>query len=223
MMYCSDCHRADLNAHGSSLAEQMLKCAPGGTGCTTGNDDILGQYKAQNNVCVRCHTVTVYGPPHTAGNSGDFAEVACTNSICPSTPATRYDTAYVPGSKSANNYNLFQMACINCHGGTDYGVIHGTGETINPVANSAPTGVAKKAWRFMNGASHSETQPLSGMTASDTGNPTQDSARWSGTHSFQCFTLGTAPDRSPRYGSCTAHGGGGSQMIQSGLNRQLDY
>jgi hypothetical protein len=206
-MYCSDCHRSTYNSHGSKNAEYMLKCAVGGTGCTAESSDALGSEANGGSVCFRCHPSGRY-----SGGGGHAPGGGCNVEVAGSTAAVR----------NAGDGNLFFLSCLHCHGGTDFGAIHGSSETITPVANQSAYN--RKAWRFMNGASHSEWRSNNATATSDTGQPSADNTRWfgnAGTRTWECYTVGSAPDRSPLYGSCNNHGSGGKTM--TGANRPLNY
>jgi len=230
-LYCTDCHRVDINAHGAQNAEYFNKCGVGGTGsggatgstavvCSTGTEDSYGNYKNSGGPCFNCHALASYQSGHTGGSGSDYVEA----STAGTTPATRI----------APNYNLYNNACLNCHAGATPGGIHGTSDTYgtsatNPLANQNT--YTRKAWRFFNGASWTESKP-SVSTVSDTGDPAQDLTRWSGTRAWQCYTLNayppstSPPDLSPAYGACTKHGGTTSAAGNTGgagLNRKLDY
>ena len=94
--------------------------------------------------------------------------------------------------------NIFGMACSNCHGGTDFGTIHGTNETIG-VGELGGSGT-RNAYRFMNGASLRYYDP----------------AGWTGT-GITCYTLKNADS----WGGCTQHSKGTSWTKP--LQRPLIY
>ena len=94
--------------------------------------------------------------------------------------------------------NIFAMACTNCHGGTRFGAIHGSSETLGMGQNGG-TGT-RDAYRFMNGASLRFYDPGS----------------WSGT-TVTCYTLETGDS----WGGCTKHAGG-TDWTKS-LQRPLNY
>ncbi len=176
-MYCSDCHRSTLNAHGGVNAEYLLRACDGAAanGCATSDtNDALGSFGLGNAVCYRCHPKTKYvnkgaGGVHGPENAGDLTEV--------------FGPPYDSGTRNASKGTLFGLGCIHCHGGTTYGGIHGSGEAI-PFANLATT---RKAWRFMNGSSQSEYNPIDTNTAADTGQPGQDKARWATAHRRRAY------------------------------------
>ncbi|MDF1566237.1 MAG: CxxxxCH/CxxCH domain-containing protein [Deltaproteobacteria bacterium] len=216
LMFCSDCHRSAINSHGAQNAEYLLSCEPGATGCSAVNTppthddyDVAGTFTAANNVCYRCHEATRYTTNHQDGASSDFLDVV-----------GQPDFNSRVGALGATDGSLFGLGCHNCHGGTTFGAIHGSSETITPVANNVAA-TSRRAWRFMNGSSQSEFRPSMTNTANDTGRPNDDNARWSGSRTYECFTLSTSPDRTPLYGGCNNHGGGARTAV--GMTRTLNY
>lgn len=167
VMGCADCHTTDGangasgNAHGSN-SEYLLKDA---AGLAT-----KGTLTGQSYVCYRCHALSKYDTGRThAPNGGDYQDT------------TGYTgTARVTSLKGGSP---FGNACINCHGGSGFGMIHGTSQTFGTGVNG--TGTARNAYRFTNGASLRYYQPAT---------------NWEGPGS--CYTLGTADS----WGGCTQHG-----------------
>ena len=231
-LYCSDCHRVDYSSHGSQNAEYMNKCTGGSANlatCTADSSDVFGGDLNLGGACFRCHNIVQYGRgskgTHTGGSGSDWVEAG--------TPGTTPATRVVTGGTGSSN--LFQGACLNCHGGYGFGEIHGTSQTI-PIANAAST---RKAWRFMNGAAHNESVPSGGNTSkgerawvADTGNPATDLNSWSnytngGSYTtgrmYTCYTMGAAPENTTGLGGCTQHSGGTTNNANMVLNRKLDY
>ena len=219
-MYCSDCHRSTLNAHGGVNAEYLLRACDGAgpNGCATSDtNDALGSFGLGNAVCYRCHPMTKYvnkgaGGVHGPENAGDLTEV--------------FGPPYTAATRNASKGTLFGLGCIHCHGGTTYGGIHGSGEVI-PFANLATT---RKAWRFMNGLSQSEYNPIDTNTAADTGQPGQDKARWATAtgvaRTYKCYTIGNAPDPAVSLGACGQHGRGTTNTFPTtdgAASRPLNY
>ena len=186
VMGCADCHTTDGangvngNAHGSG-SEYLLKDASGRAA--------EGTLASLNYNCYRCHKVERYQPPtgllgkHT-DNDQDWQDKTSL------TGASR-----VTDGKGSN---IFAMACTNCHGGTRFGAIHGSSETLG-VGEDGGLGT-RDAYRFMNGASLRFYDPGS----------------WSGT-TVTCYTLNTGD----AWGDCTQHSGG-TDWTKS-LQRPLNY
>jgi hypothetical protein len=117
---CEDCHYGSasnrLQAHGTAKARYMLRDKDGNdtlpTPSSTGN---------RNVICFRCHIPT--GDPNNYDKS-----------------VSAY-TQHVQGAHIDDTRNLFGISCLNCHGGAEFGAIHGVdgpvsdddgGGTYNP-------------------------------------------------------------------------------------------
>jgi len=182
VMGCADCHTTDGangdagNAHGAD-SEYLLKDAAGGA--------TEGTYAGTSYVCWRCHASAMYfgGTGHT-GNAGDYQD-----------KTALLGTARVSDGKGSNRFGI---ACINCHGGGEFGGIHGTSTTF---ATGEDGGAGtRQAYRFTNGASLRFYDPLG----------------WTGTGAT-CFTLSTAD----AWGGCTQHNRGTSRTKL--FSRPLSY
>jgi hypothetical protein len=101
---CEDCHYGTatnkLQAHGTLNARYMLRDKDG--------DDTLPTPSSSGNLnvnCFRCHIST--------GDPGTYDETLSTY------------TEHVQGAHIDDTLNLFGISCLNCHGGAEFGGIHG--------------------------------------------------------------------------------------------------
>jgi hypothetical protein len=101
---CEDCHYGSpttmLSGHGTANARYMLRDKDGNdtylTPSSTGNPNVI---------CFRCHIPT--------GNPDDYKNTVSTFSA--------HDT----GQHINDQLNLYGISCLNCHGGGEFGGIHG--------------------------------------------------------------------------------------------------
>jgi len=104
VLNCEDCHYGSptnkLQAHGTAKARYMLRDK-------SGNDTLPAPLGAGNlNVnCFRCHIP-----------SGDPASYSSAQSTY---------TQHTQGAHIDDTRNLFGISCLNCHGGGEFGAIHG--------------------------------------------------------------------------------------------------
>jgi hypothetical protein len=108
---CEDCHYGEgsrpLNGHGTPLGRYMLRDKDGNDVARPvpmDNTDLL------NTICFRCHI------DDAAPISGDPNNYSLTYSA--------FDQ-HTQGSHIDNTRNLFGISCLNCHGGGEFGGIHG--------------------------------------------------------------------------------------------------
>jgi hypothetical protein len=101
---CEDCHYGSatnkLQAHGTAKARYMLRDKDGNdtlpTPTGTGNLNVL---------CYRCHI--------SSGDAGNY-----------DSSVSAY-TQHTQGAHIDDTRNLFGIACLNCHGGGEFGAVHG--------------------------------------------------------------------------------------------------
>jgi nitrate/TMAO reductase-like tetraheme cytochrome c subunit len=101
---CEDCHygtaTTKLSAHGTANARYMLRDKDG-------NDTLPAPLSAGNNNvnCFRCHIST--------GDPGSYTE------------SLSAFAEHNQGAHIDDTLNLFGISCLNCHGGAEFGAIHG--------------------------------------------------------------------------------------------------
>jgi hypothetical protein len=120
VLNCEDCHYGSatnkLQAHGTAKARYMLRDK-------AGDDSVAGASPNLNGICFRCHIP-----------SGDPAGYDSTQSAYP---------AHGQAQHVDDTRNIFGILCLNCHGGGEFGAIHGidgpvtddnVGDNYNPNA-----------------------------------------------------------------------------------------
>jgi hypothetical protein len=123
LLECADCHTTAENAHGAVNSRYFLKDKDGNDALGAGNTVI----------CFRCHSESVYYDGDDAGFS-----------IFPVHQGQL-------GNHDQDNDNIFGIGCLNCHGGNNFGAIHGALE--DEEINNEGSGPYYTPYRFINGAS----------------------------------------------------------------------
>lgn len=201
-LHCSDCHLNEVNAHGSVNTRYMLSDM-------YGNDTsyINGVLITATHVCAKCHERTVYADNATAAdaNNSQFPHRdMCVNPASPTDPD--YPTATHLGNRSDTGFGS-HLPCLACHGGVDFGAIHGSNAKYIPGEQAGIT----KRYRFMSGGAMRYFRPGASATVTD--------STWeeTGTAGIACYTIGAADN----FGSCTQHDGGTNE--NQTRQRLLEY
>jgi hypothetical protein len=193
VMSCADCHTSDGalgtqgNAHGAD-SEYLLKDANDATAL------VEGGYVDQQMVCYRCHDPVSYSPSAPNGAHGHGT------TLWSDTPMTLVGSARAGATGGTVAATRFGNVCTQCHGGTNFGVIHGTSEAPGSGVGGA---TARNAYRFMNGA---------GMRF-------YDPQGWTGT-SYSCYTVSSTSQDG--FGGCTKHSGAAGGNTKA-FSRPLSY
>jgi predicted CxxxxCH...CXXCH cytochrome family protein len=183
-LHCSDCHLNEINAHGSRNSAFMLSDWAGNDALATGSTSTT-----LTEICVKCHARTTYAE----GNSSTASRTSAHNSN-----GSRCDRI-APGDRivyigyRAGVTNAVQLSCLQCHGGTDFGMIHGTNASYSP-GNSGTTGT--KMYRFMGGGAAQRY-----YSPNSTSGNLADSA-WEGTAAVGCYTVSSGDT----WTDCSQHG-----------------
>jgi|GEM_PF-3102858 len=205
-LHCSDCHLNETNAHGSVNTRYILSDMNGNDAKYTD-----GVFTTATHVCAKCHNRNVYAQQNaTNASSSQFPHTdMCPNPADPTDPD--YPTATHLGNRSStgdgsSGYGS-NLPCLACHGGVDFGAIHGSNAKYIPGGQQGIT----KRYRFMSGGAMRFFRP--GSTT-----PVTDST-WeeSGTAGITCYTIGA----SDNFGSCTQHSRGRSE--NQTRQRLLEY
>ncbi len=199
-LHCSDCHLNEVNAHGSQYTRYMLSDMDGGDVAY-----INGVLESATHVCAKCHERTVYAYDATNPTASQFPHKdMCVNPANPND--SDYPDATHLGNRSDTGFGS-HLPCLACHGGVDFGAIHGSNAKYVPGGQAGIT----KRYRFMSGGAMRFFRP--GETT-----PVTDST-WeeSGAAGISCYTINAADN----FGSCKQHFGGKNE--NQTRQRLLEY
>jgi hypothetical protein len=211
-LHCSDCHLNEVNAHGTQNTWYMTSDRSDADTLFTNSGKTSG-----TDHCFKCHNRLSYG----TGNSSTAARTRSHNSL--GSPCTA-----ISGKSNATteilsffgmNSTMEQFTCLACHGGRDFGDIHGTNMRYRVGAgHGAAAGTAgnvTKRYRFMSGSS------MKYYTPNYAAGGNVDDASWEGGNNVGCYTIYTVSDIY-RWGSCGQHGSGFSESTTNRA-RPLEY
>jgi predicted CxxxxCH...CXXCH cytochrome family protein len=214
-LHCSDCHLNEVNAHGARNSWYMASDRAGAdaagtaTGLTTSTEH-----------CVKCHSRLTYGEGAAGTSSRVNAHESGCGNIQGDTSYTGDVIAFI-GSGGGGSAHIEQFPCLGCHGGRDFGEIHGMNKryrVASGATDTTPTATIMKRYRFMSGAAMRYYSP----TGTDT---PADPAGWQGAAAtnYGCYTVSSntlgLPDTT--WGSCNNH----TALVTDSVNRvrNLEY
>jgi predicted CxxxxCH...CXXCH cytochrome family protein len=208
-LHCSDCHLNETNAHGSVNTRYMLSDMNGNDAKYTN-----GVLTTSTDVCVKCHNRNVYAQNATTTNASNSQFPHSDMCVNPADPTDAdYKTATHLGNRSStgdgNSGYGSNLPCLACHGGMDFGAIHGSNAKYVPGGQSGIT----KRYRFMSGGAMRFFKPGDDTTVTD--------STWekTGTAGITCYTISGADN----FGSCTQHVGAKAADKNQTRQRLLEY
>lgn len=170
-LHCSDCHLNDLNAHGARNAWYMLDTNAGNFDEAPTWGSGSGGANTSNYVCFKCHQKTSYANADD-GTGGDGG--------------SRVDHSINGGHWNESKNSLFGYLCLNCHGGDEFGGMHGRSGTYTT------DGGTTTKYRFMPGG-WMMWYPAGGD--------------WASTSTGTCYLRSTNT-----WSNCTQHSGGNRSL-----------
>ena len=189
-LHCSDCHLNEANAHGTRNTWYMLSNSTG-TDVAFAN----GGYTTSTNVCMRCHAGATYAMSGGAAANSRYPHATCSTARA----ATSISTLGAAAT----------MNCLGCHGGDEFGGIHGTNGTYSV----GRTGTVSKKYRFMGSGGAMRFYSPNGANIT-----TVTDANWETGTTSSCYTIAAADS----WGSCTQHNGR-TWTPTAGRARPLSY